>query len=166
VALAAHAEARGACLPDDALLRRTDHQPMSPRRYGTLWERVRAALPWAEALGISVHWLRHTTITWVERRYGYPVARTYAGHTDIASAPTATFARSRVGEIAAALAALTGEPHPLAASEDTERQTGRRRPRVASGSAPVKSPASGRAAATGPSPHLAIAPAVDRLGDS
>jgi integrase len=162
-ALAAHARTRGALLPDDALLRRADHRPMSPRHYETLWERVRAALPWADAQGISVHWLRHTTITWVERRYGYAVARAYAGHTDTASAPTATFARSRIGEIAAALAALTGEPHPLAASEDTERQTRpRRRPhRTAVADTPGSS-APEPARVTGPPPHLAIAPAFDR----
>jgi hypothetical protein len=113
-------------------------------------------------LGISVHWLRHTTITWVERRYGYAVARAYAGHTDTASAPTATFAKSRIGEIAAALAALTGEPHPLAASEDTERQPRLRRPRDAASHATVTSRVWGRAAP--PPPHLAIAPAIERPG--
>jgi len=41
-------------------------------------------------LGISAHWLRHTTITWVKRSFGYAVACAYAGHTDTASAPSAT----------------------------------------------------------------------------
>jgi hypothetical protein len=31
---------------------------------------------------ISTHWLRHTTLTWVERNFGYAIARAYAGHTD------------------------------------------------------------------------------------
>jgi hypothetical protein len=39
-----------------------------------------------------------------------------AGHTDNAHAgTTATYVRASLPEIAAALAALTGEPHPLAA---------------------------------------------------
>jgi len=46
------------------------------------------------------------------------VARAYAGHTDGGEAgATSTYVRASVSEVAAALAALTGEPHPLAASE-------------------------------------------------
>jgi len=46
---------------------------------------------------------------------GYAVARAYAGHTDSSNhGTTATYIRADVHEVAAALAALTGEPHPLA----------------------------------------------------
>jgi hypothetical protein len=64
---------------------------------------------------ISTHWLRHTTLTWVERSFGYAVARAYAGHTDVNghAGTTATYVRADLPEIAAALAELTGEPHPL-----------------------------------------------------
>jgi hypothetical protein len=31
---------------------------------------------------ISTHWLRRTTLTWVERSFGYAVARAPTGHTD------------------------------------------------------------------------------------
>ncbi|WP_432757839.1 hypothetical protein [Saccharopolyspora erythraea] len=31
---------------------------------------------------ISTRWLRHTTLTWVERHFGYAVSRAFAGHTD------------------------------------------------------------------------------------
>ncbi|MFL6116838.1 MAG: tyrosine-type recombinase/integrase [Catenulispora sp.] len=155
-ALVAHARARGVLAPGDALLRRADGSPLSPRHYETLWARVRSALPWADALGISAHWLRHTTITWVERCYGYSVARAYAGHTDTASAPTATFAKARTGEIAAALSALTGEPHPLAALEQQENLPTRRVARshaaavgISSTSQPLSRPGAR---------HLAIAP--------
>ena len=120
-ALAHHAEARGAVRSRDALLRRLDHQPLSPRHHDALWKRIRDLLPWASEHGVSTHWLRHTTITWVERRYGYGIARAYAGHTDTASAPTATFIRARLTEVAEALTALTGEPHPLLASEGSYR---------------------------------------------
>jgi hypothetical protein len=30
----------------------------------------------------ALHWLRHTTLTWVERHFTYGIARAYAGHTD------------------------------------------------------------------------------------
>jgi integrase len=116
-ALERHARSRGAAHGRDALLRRLDHQPISPRHYDALWTRIRNQLPWAAAHGISAHWLRHTTITWVERHYGYAIARAYAGHTDTTSAPTATFIRARLTEIAAALSTLTGEPHPLLGPE-------------------------------------------------
>jgi integrase/recombinase XerC len=47
------------------------------------------------------------------------VARAYAGHTDSGSetGATATYVRASLAEVAAALAALTGEPHPLAVTE-------------------------------------------------
>ena len=62
---------------------------------------------------------RHTTLTWIERNFGYAVARAYAGHTDGGSetGATATYVRASLAEVAAALAALTGEPHPLATTE-------------------------------------------------
>ena len=63
----------------------------------------------------STHWLRHTTLTWVERNFSYATARAYAGHTDADStATTTTYVQTELHEVAAALAALTGEPHPLA----------------------------------------------------
>ncbi len=65
---------------------------------------------------ISIHWLRHTTLTWVERNFGYAVARAYAGHAESGGdvGATATYVRAGVHEVAAALAALAAEAHPLA----------------------------------------------------
>ena len=65
---------------------------------------------------ISTHWIRHTTLTWVERNFGYAVARAYAGHTDSGgeTGATSTYVRASLPEVAAALAALTGAPHPIA----------------------------------------------------
>ena len=65
------------------------------------------------ALG-SVHWLRHTTIIWVERNYGYAVARAYAGHTDAYGGSMLTYIKGHPVEVATALSVLTGEIHPLA----------------------------------------------------
>ncbi|MGB3443654.1 MAG: tyrosine-type recombinase/integrase [Actinophytocola sp.] len=113
-ALTRHATCRGVHDPEQALLRHADGRPLSYRRYDRIWERVRDGLPWAAAQGVSTHWLRHTTITWVERHFGYGIARAYAGHTDSRGASTTTYIRARLPEVAAALAALTGEPHPLA----------------------------------------------------
>ena len=79
----------------------------------------RPHLPWVRTQEVSTHWIRHTTLTWVERNFGYAVARAYAGHTDSGSdpAPQRPTSAPASAEVAAALAALTGEPHPLAATE-------------------------------------------------
>ncbi|NRN65219.1 Site-specific recombinase XerD [Kibdelosporangium sp. 4NS15] len=110
-----HAEDRHAPR-DGQLLRYRNGQPITSRRYDHLWHRIGQHLPWVATQQISTHWLRHTTLTWVERNFGYAVARAFAGHTDSGNEPgaTATYVRATLPEIAAALAALTGEPHPLA----------------------------------------------------
>jgi site-specific recombinase XerD len=104
---------------DGQLLRYADGHPITYRRYDHLWTRIGRHLPWARTQQISMHWIRHTTLTWVERNFGYAVARAYAGHTDSGSeaGATSTYVRASLSEVAAALAALTGEPHPLATAE-------------------------------------------------
>ena len=115
-ALVRHAEERHAP-PDGRLLRYADGRPVTYRRYDGLWVRIGRHLPWARTQQVSTHWLRHTTLTWVERNFGFAVAHAYAGHTDGAGdtgSATSTYVRATLTEVATALAALTGEPHPLA----------------------------------------------------
>jgi integrase len=109
-----HAEQRQAPA-DGQLLRYRNGRPITRRRYDTLWGRIGEAPPWVATQQISTHWLRHTTLTWVERNFGYAIARGYAGHTDRGSdvGSTATYVKATVEELAAAVAALTGGPHPL-----------------------------------------------------
>ena len=78
--LAEHAQARGAHLPADGLLRLRHGTRLTYRRHDQLWHRLGQRLPWVAAQGISTHWLRHTTLTWVERHFGYGIARAYAAH--------------------------------------------------------------------------------------
>ncbi|MBN1174455.1 MAG: site-specific integrase [Micromonosporaceae bacterium] len=111
-----HTRRRGDNLDTGQLLRYRDGRPVTRRRYDHLWQRVGEHLPWVATAQISTHWLRHTTLTWVERHFGYAVARAYAGHntrTDFGT--TATYIRADLHEVAQALAALSGEAHPLAA---------------------------------------------------
>jgi integrase len=108
-----HAHTRGARHPDDLVLRYHDGRPLTGRRYDQLWVRIGRRLPWVAAQGITTHWLRHTTLTWVERHFGYATARAYAGHTDKTGPATTTYIKADLGEVATALAALTGLPHPL-----------------------------------------------------
>ncbi|MEV6096175.1 hypothetical protein [Nocardia sp. NPDC051981] len=66
-----------------------------------------------------MHWLRHTTLTWIERTFGFAVARAYAGHDGKAGGTTATYVKSDVLEVAAALSILTAESHPLVSHEES-----------------------------------------------
>jgi integrase len=105
----------GTLQPTDGLLRYRDGRPLTSRRYDHLWRRVGERLPWVAVQGISTHWLRHTTLTWVERHFGYGIARAYAGHTDSVGPATTTYIKADLQAVAKALAAMTGQPHPLAA---------------------------------------------------
>jgi site-specific recombinase XerC len=114
--LVQHAEERHAP-PDGQLLRYRDGRQITERRYDGLWVRIGRELPWVRTQGISTHWIRHTTLTWVERNFGFAVAHAYAGHTDgrgESVSVTSTYVRATLAEVATALSALAGEPHPLA----------------------------------------------------
>jgi hypothetical protein len=102
--------------PNGRLLRKRNGKPITHRRYDYLCERLSQHLPWVNSQQISAHWLRHTTLTWVERHFGFAVARAYAGHTHPDNkATTTTYIQAELHEIVHALATLTGEPHPLMA---------------------------------------------------
>jgi integrase len=112
--LLAHHEERGRGDRHGPPLRYRDGRPLTYRRYDSLWARIGQHLRWVHTQQISTHWLRHTTLTWVERTFGHAVAKAYAGHTDSDNAgATGTYVRATVQEVAQALAALTGEEHPL-----------------------------------------------------
>jgi integrase len=117
--LIAHAQSRGGLDCGARLLRYPTGKPITARRYDYLWDRLGEHLPWIRAQQVSMHWVRHTILTWVERRFGFAVAQAYAGHQDAsrgarALSSTGTYVRAGLPEVATALAVLTGEPHPLA----------------------------------------------------
>ncbi|WP_367115004.1 hypothetical protein [Actinophytocola sp.] len=70
--------------------------------------------------------LGNPTLTWVERNVSYAIARAYADHFDTNGTvgTTATYVRADIHEVATALAALTGEPHPLARPRHTREALG------------------------------------------
>jgi integrase/recombinase XerC len=116
--LIAHGQSRGGLGSGQRLLRYASGRPISARRYDYLWERLGEHLPWVKTQQVSMHWIRHTILTWVERQFGFAVAQAYAGHEDRgrgarSMAAMATYVRAGLPEVATALAALTGEPHPL-----------------------------------------------------
>ncbi|MEV4237053.1 tyrosine-type recombinase/integrase [Nocardia sp. NPDC049737] len=108
--------------PGQRLLRYRHGRPITRRRYDHLWDRIGRHLPWVATQQITTHWLRHTTLTWVERNFGYAIARAYAAHATPSGhdGTTLTYVRASIEEVASALAALTGEPHPLAPPHDDD----------------------------------------------
>ncbi len=105
--------------PGGQLLRYRNGRPITSRRYDDLWARIGRVLPWVRTQQISMHRIRHIALTWVERQFGFAVTQAYAGHEDRgrgarSMAAMATYVRAGLPEVATALAALTGEPHPLA----------------------------------------------------
>ena len=136
--LLAHAESRGGLDSGERLLRYATGKPITARRYDYLWNRLGGHLPWVKTQQVSTHWIRHTILTWVERRFGFAVAQAYAGHQETARgaramSATGTYVRAGLPEVATALSVLTGEPHPLApegagadaATPQTGSQSGR-----------------------------------------
>jgi integrase/recombinase XerC len=112
-----HAHDRGAAdNPGSQLLRYRNGNPITHRRYDHLWVRLGRYLPWIVTLNVSAHWIRHTTLTWVERNFGFATAHAFAGHFDEGDNrnATLTYVKATLHDVATALSALTGEPHPLA----------------------------------------------------
>jgi integrase len=113
--LLAHHVDRGGHDSTEQLIRYRNGNLITSRRYDHLWHRLGTHLPWVARQQVTAHWLRHTTLTWVERNFGYAVARAYAGHDEGRNAgTTSTYVKASLYEVANALTALTGEPHPLA----------------------------------------------------
>jgi integrase len=110
-----HIEARGGTDATRRLLRYRDGRPVGVARLDNLFERVRKSLPWASSVGVSAHWIRHTTLTFVEREFGMAVSSAFAGHQDRpGSGPTTlTYTKASLLDVVEALVALTGEAHPL-----------------------------------------------------
>jgi integrase/recombinase XerC len=107
-----HATVRGSAHPDDPVFRTSNGRPMSARRFDTIFARARTCQPWADRTPISAHVLRHTAITAVGRLAGYPVAQAFAGHAP--PSVTGRYLHASLTDVATAVAALTGQPHPLA----------------------------------------------------
>ncbi|WP_433634843.1 tyrosine-type recombinase/integrase [Nocardia sp. CA-120079] len=119
--LVEHVENRGgsSAKAKHRVLRTRSGNPITGRRYDNLHGRFHRYLPWADAKGVTVHWLRHTTLTFVEREFGEAVARRYAAHRDPGTTATPIYTKASLVECAQALVAVTGQPHPLARSERT-----------------------------------------------
>lgn len=65
---------------DDGAFRYRNGSPLTRRRYNTIFDKVQEHLDWAERLGVSAHWIRHTTLTDVSKATNGRIAAAYAGH--------------------------------------------------------------------------------------
>lgn len=71
----------------------------------SIFNRVARVLPWAESLGVSLHWIRYSTLTDTRITSGERVAA-YAGQRDQAGGVTALYTRASFAELQAAHALL------------------------------------------------------------
>jgi integrase/recombinase XerC len=105
------AEQRDGTHGTDKVFRSARGKPITRRHYCTLFGNVQAALPWPVLTPVTPHVLRHMAAKSVERLAGRSVAEAFLGH-----APATTsdiYTQATIEEVAAALAHVTGEPHPL-----------------------------------------------------
>lgn len=86
--------------------------PLTSRRFDTLFERARRELPWADALLVGFHFLRHTMARRIERFAGKAIARNFLGHAP--GDTTDVYTGALDGELARAWAMVTHERHPVA----------------------------------------------------
>ncbi|MGH9153948.1 MAG: tyrosine-type recombinase/integrase [Acidimicrobiales bacterium] len=112
-ALEVHARTRAdGC---DRVFHYSDGTCLTDRRFDTLFSRVGQRLPWVRALGVTLHWIRYSTLTDIRMTAGERVAAAYAGHGDNAGGVTATYTRASFAELQAAHRRLFC-PEPEAAS--------------------------------------------------
>ena len=72
--------------------------PVSPHKFEKLWKRLGEQISWVAEKQISNHWLRHTTLTWVDRATSSnSIASKYAGHGP--ASVTAGYTSARKEEI-------------------------------------------------------------------
>jgi integrase/recombinase XerC len=87
------------------LLHRRDGGHLNDRWFQGFAERIQQ-LAWAGELGLTAHWLRHTTLTDIERIAGVRVAAAYAGHADGSFGVTGIYTKPSIDELRTAHARL------------------------------------------------------------
>jgi integrase/recombinase XerC len=95
--------------------RSSTYRPIAGDVFDDLFARLKSKVSWSNEIDVSAHWVRHTTLTWVERSFGSAVAQKYARHQG--GNVTAGYTESDVAEVAHALEVLTGTLHPLAQAD-------------------------------------------------
>jgi integrase len=87
------------------VLHRADGGHLNDKWFEGFAQRIQR-LEWAAELGVSAHWIRHTTITDIERIAGVRVAGAYAGHAAGTFGVTGTYTKASPDELRFAHARL------------------------------------------------------------
>ena len=80
------------------ILHRNDGAHLNDKWFEGFGHRIQQ-IPWAAELGFTAHWIRHTTITDIERIAGVRVAAAYAGHADGNFGATGTYTKASFEEL-------------------------------------------------------------------
>jgi site-specific recombinase XerD len=78
--LDAFAVSRGAMAGHDNVFRYRNGNPLTRRRFNSLFDRVDRHTSFTEALDVSAHWIRHTTLADIAAASDLRVATAFAGH--------------------------------------------------------------------------------------
>jgi site-specific recombinase XerD len=89
----------------EVVLHRSDGGHLNDKWFEGFARRIQHP-PWAAELGVSAHWIRHTTITDIERIAGVRVAGAYAGHANGTFGVTGTYTKASPEELRFAHAQL------------------------------------------------------------
>lgn len=95
------------------VLHRADRGHITDKWFEGFARRVQT-LPWAAELGVSAHWIRHTTLTDIERTAGIRVAAAYAGHSDMSLGVTGLYTKPSADDLREAHATIFFARHDLA----------------------------------------------------
>jgi site-specific recombinase XerD len=79
--LLAFAASRGSSASADPVFRYRSGAPLTRRRFNSLFDRIDRHTAFTEALDVSAHWIRHTTLADIAAASDIRVAETYAGHS-------------------------------------------------------------------------------------
>jgi integrase/recombinase XerC len=114
------ARTRGARDPDDHVFRYWSPRdgghwrPVTDRRLDNLFERIRRESDWARQWEVSMHYVRHSVGSAIERVAGKAVARSFLGHQPTSGDTTDIYTVALPEEVAAAWCAVMHATHPLA----------------------------------------------------
>lgn len=123
--LLTHHAARSCSSDCTRVMHRADGGHLNKKWFEGFGRRIQH-LPWANELGVTAHWLRHTTLTDIERLAGIRIAGAYAGHADSGFGVTGRYTKVAIDELRMAHARLFFDDPADAANAPTQPQLFRR----------------------------------------
>lgn len=106
-------KSRGAVTPTDRVFRSRDGVPITRKRFNIIFDRLDEFTDWSEAINVGPHWIRHTTLTDVNKVAGEAVANRYAGHAKSALGTTSQYVSVTDEDLVAVYETLFGSRDAL-----------------------------------------------------